>query len=75
MSGDIVRHLLAADPFEPFTLEMASRSVIDITRPERAEVSADGGMLTLKGADGQLWQAVSLRHVACITFPDRPAIR
>ncbi len=75
MSADVIRSLLTADPFEPFTLGLASRSAVDVTRPELAEVSADGGVLTLRGPDGSLRQAISLRHLATITFPDRPTIR
>jgi hypothetical protein len=75
MSGDIIRQLLAADPFEPFCLNLSSRSTVDITRPERTTVSADGSTLTIVGPDGQLWQAVSLRHVAAVTFPVAPAVR
>ena len=75
MSGDRIRHLLAADPFEPFALGMASRSVVDVTRPELAEVTPGGDALILKGPDGQLRQAISLRHVCTVTFPDRPTIR
>ena len=75
MSADVVRGLLAADPFEPFTLSLTSRSTVDVTRPELAAVSADGSTLALNGPDGQLWQAISLRHVTTITFPDQPTIR
>lgn len=75
MSGDLVRHLLAADPFEPFTLDLASRSSVDVTRPELAEVTPGGDALVLNGPDGQLLRVVSLWHVCAVTFPDRPTIR
>ncbi len=75
MSGDLVRQLLAADPFEPLVLSLTSRTEVVIDRPELAEVSAGGDALLLKGPDGQLRQAVSLRHVCSITHTDRPTIR
>jgi hypothetical protein len=67
MSGDELRALLRAEPFQPFTLSLVGKTRIRITNPDRAKVSADGQTLVAFDADSRC-QMVSIPHVASISF-------
>jgi hypothetical protein len=67
MSGDELRALLRAEPFQPFILGLAGRTRICITRPDWAKVSPDGQTLIAYDADRR-FQMVSIPHVASLTF-------
>jgi hypothetical protein len=67
MSGDELRILLRAEPFQPFTLGLMGKTRIRISRPDWAKVSPDGQTLLMYDADRRC-QIVSIPHVASITF-------
>ena len=71
MTEAVIRPLLTADPFEPFTLHMTSRNSYDIDRPEAVSFSPHGGALYVRHPDGRQ-SVLSLPHIVSISFPDRP---
>ena len=67
MSGDELRALLRAEPFQPFTVAMVGKTRVRITNPDWAKVSPDGQTLIAYDADRR-FQIISVPHVASITF-------
>ena len=74
MTADDIRPFLTADPFEPFTLHMTSRSTYDVDRPELVSFSPDGGVMYVRTPAG-LRAMLALGHVVSISFPPPPVIR
>jgi hypothetical protein len=71
MEGKLIRALLTANPFHPFTLGMMGKTRIRIERPELAEVSDNGDVLRLHNEQG-LSSVISIEHIASITFDAPP---
>ena len=72
MTADEFRALLAADPFEPFTVHLAGGSSCEVNRPEWASAS-DSGTAELRLPDGRR-ALVALRHVLRISYADTPFV-
>lgn len=71
---DVIRMLLEASPFEPFTIHMAGRTSYDIPRPEGVSFSPHGGALYIHTGD-QLRCILSLDHVVSVETIIQPLIR
>jgi hypothetical protein len=71
MTGDHLRRVLGQTPFVPFTMGLTGKTRVRVERPDWAVVSPDGQTLHVFDARG-LHSAVSLAHVASITFDPPP---
>jgi hypothetical protein len=75
MPADVIRQLLAADPFEPFVVSLTSRSTYTIDRPELAAITPDEGCLNLHRPDGTLTATLSIPHIVTVSFVAPTAVR
>jgi hypothetical protein len=72
----LIKQLLDAEPFRPFTISMSSRTTVRIDRKGQAVLSPDGSALTLLGESGPTC-VLSTHHIVSITLdppPDEPII-
>jgi hypothetical protein len=72
----LIKQLLDAEPFRPFTISMTSRTTEHIARKGQAVLLPDGSALTILGENGPTC-VLSTYHIVCVTLdppPDEPVI-
>ena len=72
MLTNVIRQLLKENPFQPFTMSLASRTTVRIARAGMAKVSDTSDVLYTYDLDGKETGIISIHHVCSIT-PNAPA--
>jgi hypothetical protein len=71
MTGDHLRALLRAEPFQPFTMGMVGKNRVRVDRPDWTMVSPDGETLVTFDAKHSL-HLVSVADIASVQFDPPP---
>lgn len=73
MSGDSIREMLKAEPFEPFEVHMSSGDVYPVRHPEHAMLTGAALYVWFADEPGDRVARCSLLHITGVEYAERRA--